>query len=164
VAGYRETGELSDPSRKEATARGAADLIGFLASAQAGDYVALQAFVEPTRATDAALETLRVRLRDRLKLATTAGYGPRFLHSTGQLHKGGVAGGLFMQFTSDGSEQVPIPDKAGSDDSSVDFGTLKTAQALGDKQALEEAGRRVIRFHLEGDPAHALQQLADALA
>jgi hypothetical protein len=74
-------------------------------------YIAIQAYVQPTQETDAALQSLRAQLRDRLKLATTVGYGPRFLHSTGQLHKGDAGNGLFIQFTAGASQDVPIPDE-----------------------------------------------------
>jgi transaldolase/glucose-6-phosphate isomerase len=124
-------------------------------------YVALQAFVQPAPETDMALLTLRVRLRDRTKLATTVGYGPRFLHSTGQLHKGDAGNGLFIQFTADDLQDIPIPDEAGSPDSAMSFGVLKTAQALGDWQALLSAGRRVIRFHLGEDVVGGLGQLSE---
>jgi transaldolase/glucose-6-phosphate isomerase len=124
-------------------------------------YVALQAFVQPAPETDMALLTLRVRLRDRTKLATTVGYGPRFLHSTGQLHKGDAGNGLFIQFTADDLQDIPIPDEAGSPDSAMSFGVLKTAQALGDWQALLSAGRRVIRFHLGEDVVGGLRQLSE---
>ena len=139
-------------------------MVGFLALAQAGDYISLQAYVQPTAETDAALLALRLRLRDRLKLATTVGYGPRFLHSTGQLHKGDGGNGLFIQFTANEAQDVPIPDEAGSRASSMTFGVLKMAQALGDKRALEDAGRRVIRFHLGDDVVGGLKLLAEALA
>ncbi len=136
----------------------------FLSQARAGDpstgsgrsYIALQAYVQPTPETDAALATLRLRLRDQYRLATTVGYGPRFLHSTGQLHKGDAGNGLFIQFTSDAPQDVPIPDEAGSPDAAMTFGVLKMAQALGDQQALLDAGRRVIRFHLEQSVASLL--------
>ncbi len=101
----------------------------------------------PPRPTAALLE-LRTALRDRLRLAVTVGYGPRFLHSTGQLHKGDAGNGLFIQFTADDARDAGIPDEAGAPDSSMSFGVLKSAQVLGDKQALLDAGRRVIRFHL----------------
>jgi transaldolase/glucose-6-phosphate isomerase len=127
----------------------AAALDDFLAQARPGDYVALHAYVQPTLATDTALQALRLRLRDRLHLATTLGYGPRFLHSTGQLHKGDANRGLFIQITADSRRDVPIPDEAGRPESSITFGVLKMAQALGDRRALQEAGRRVIRFHLD---------------
>ena len=163
VAAYGETGALpeDEPARLSAAA-----LAEFLAQAQDGDYVALQAYVQPTAETDAALLALRTKIRDRLKLATTVGYGPRFLHSTGQLHKGDRGNGLFIQFTSDPLRDVAIPDEAGKPDSSgMTFGLLKMAQALGDKQALRDAGRRVIRFHLgtDGDVVGGLKLLEDAV-
>ena len=158
VAGYAEKGTL--PSDEPAPAEAQA-LAAFLASAQAGDYVALQAYLQPTAEVDAALLALRTRLRDRLRLATTVGYGPRFLHSTGQLHKGDAGNGLFIQFTADSPRDVPIPDRAGDGEASMSFGVLELAQALGDKQALEEAGRRVLRFHLDQeDPAGQIGRLA----
>jgi transaldolase/glucose-6-phosphate isomerase len=160
VATYGETGAL--PS-DEAAPLSAASLAGFLAQAQSGDYVSLQAYVQPTSDTDAALLVLRTLLRDRLRLATTVGYGPRFLHSTGQLHKGDGGNGLFLQLTADSPRDVPIPDVAGSASSSMSFGVLKTAQALGDKQAFLDAGRRVIRFHLDHDVAGGIKLLGEAL-
>jgi hypothetical protein len=135
-----------------------AALADFLASAQPRDYVALHAYVQPTPAADAALKALRLRLRDRLHLATTLGYGPRFLHSTGQLHKGDANHGLFIQITAQGPRDVPIPDEAGRPESSITFGVLKMAQALGDFRALRDAGRRVIRFHLD-DVVRGLEHL-----
>ena len=126
--------------------------------------MALQAYVQPTDETTAALQALRGCLRDQLRLATTVGYGPRFLHSTGQLHKGDAGNGLFIQFTADDAREAPIPDEAGSPDSSMAFGVLKMAQALGDKQALLDVGRRVIRFHLGNDVTGELNRLKEALA
>jgi transaldolase/glucose-6-phosphate isomerase len=161
IAAYSETGVL--PS-DEPVPLNAAALAGFLAQAQAGDYVALQAYVQPTAETDAALLALRTLLRERLCLATTVGYGPRFLHSTGQLHKGDGGNGLFIQFTADDPRDAPIPDEAGSPDSTMTFGVLKMAQVLGDKQALLDAGRRVIRFHLGDDVVGGLKLLSKALA
>jgi hypothetical protein len=138
-------------------------LRAFLQGAQPGDYVALQAYLTPMPATDAALLALRVQIRDRLRLATTVGYGPRFLHSTGQLHKGDAGRGLFIQFTADAAHDAPIPDEAGAPGSSMTFGVLKAAQAAGDRQALLDAGRRVIRFHLGADVSGGLTRLANAL-
>jgi glucose-6-phosphate isomerase len=134
----------------------------FLAQAQAGhSYVALQAYVQTTPETDAALQNLRTKIQTRFRVATTVGYGPRFLHSTGQLHKGDAGNGLFIQFTSDPMQDAAIPDEAGAPKSSMTFGVLKLAQALGDRQALLDAGRRVIRFHLGKDVAGELQKLAE---
>ena len=138
-------------------------LTGFLSNARAGSYIALQAFVQPTKETTAALQMLRLQLRDRFHAATTLGYGPRFLHSTGQLHKGDAGNGLFIQFTADDKRDVPIPDEAGYPDSSMTFGILKAAQAMGDRQALVDRGRKVIRFHLGGDVLGGLKKLAEAL-
>jgi transaldolase/glucose-6-phosphate isomerase len=161
VAAYAKTGALPED---EPALLSAKELVGFLITAQAGDYVALQAYVQPTAEADAALLALRTRLRERLRLATTVGYGPRFLHSTGQLHKGDGGNGLFIQFTADDPQDAGIPDEAGSPGSSMTFGVLKTAQALGDKQALLDAGRRVIRFHLGDDVVGGLHLLAESLA
>ena len=161
VAEYTETGALP---RGETTPLTAEALNEFLAQAQPGDYITLQAYVQPTAETDAALLALRAWLRDRYRLATTVGYGPRFLHSTGQLHKGDAGHGLFIQFTADDPRDAPIPDQAGSPDSTMTFGVLKMAQALGDRQALLDAGRRVIRFHLEDDVVGGLKRLAGALS
>lgn len=139
-------------------------LKAFMGNARPGDYVALQAYVEPTASTDRALLALRLAIRDRHRLATTSGYGPRFLHSTGQLHKGDGGKGLFIQLTSDAREDLPIPDRAGADASAMSFQVLKLAQSLGDAQALREAGRRVIRFHVGTDVVGALTRLTGAFA
>lgn len=112
---------------------------GFLAGFQPGDYLSLMAYLPPTPENDRRLAALRVRLRDRLKVATTFGYGPRFLHSTGQLHKGGPAVGHFVQIVDQPEPDVPIPGEAFS------FGALITAQAEGDLQALRRRGRPVLR-------------------
>ena len=165
VAEYQEKGALPTGEFAPLTVEA---LEQFLAQAQTGEktadlprsYIALQAFVQPTPETDAALLALRARLRDRTKLATTVGYGPRFLHSTGQLHKGDAGNGLFIQFTADDLQDIPIPDEAGSSDSAMSFGVLKAAQALGDWQALLAAGRRVIRFHLGDDVVGGLRRLS----
>lgn len=123
-------------------------------------YIALQAYVQPTLRMDAALLALRTQLRDRYKLATTIGYGPSFLHSIGQLYKGDAGEGLFIQLTADAPRDADIPTEAGSPQSDITFGVLEQAQALGDRQAMEEAGRRVIRFHLGEDVLEGLERLA----
>jgi glucose-6-phosphate isomerase len=131
----------------------------FLGSALPKSYIALQAYVRPTTETDAALLRLRNILHRQYGLATTVGYGPRFLHSTGQLHKGDRGRGMFIQFTTDDPQDLPIPDEMGCFGSSVTFGALKAAQAQGDRKALLNAGRQVIRFHLKGDIACGLETL-----
>jgi transaldolase/glucose-6-phosphate isomerase len=137
-------------------------LDAILAGAQPGAYIALQAYIQPTSETDQALSALRTQIRDRTRLATTLGYGPRFLHSTGQMHKGDGGKGIFIQLTSDSSTDIPIPDEAGSDMSSISFGVLKQAQALGDRQALLDANRRVVRFHLGTDSVRGINKLIQA--
>jgi glucose-6-phosphate isomerase len=122
-------------------------LKGFLARARAGDYVAFQVYAAPTEDLDLVLADLRRSIRKEYGLATTVGYGPRYLHSTGQLHKGDRGAGLFIQITAADHEDAPIPDEPGEPSSSITFGILKAAQALGDRQALINGGRRVIRFH-----------------
>jgi transaldolase/glucose-6-phosphate isomerase len=142
----------------------AAALTAFLSQAEPGAYVALQAYVPPTPEIEAALQGLRMKVRDRFQLATTLGYGPRFLHSTGQLHKGDAGRGLFVQITVDDPINIPVPDAAGAPDASLTFGLLKTAQAHGDRQALLDAGRRVIRFHLGRDVVQGLKALSKAIS
>ena len=136
----------------------------FLVRAQEGAYIALQAYVRSSAETDKALLELRTALRDRFGKAATVGYGPRFLHSTGQLHKGDAGKGLFVQLTADAAGDADIPDEAGSPRSSLTFGILKEAQALGDRQALLDGGRQVIRFHLGTDVIGGLRKLREALA
>jgi transaldolase/glucose-6-phosphate isomerase len=111
--------------------------------AQPNDYLALMAYLQNTPANNAALNKIRVAVRDALQIATTLGYGPRFLHSTGQLHKGGANNVLALQITTDHARDVPIPGVAYS------FGKLIDAQAWGDWQALKNNGRRVLRIHLK---------------
>ncbi len=123
---------------------------------QAGptDYVALLAYLPQSDAHDAALQTIRRVIGDRLHVATTVGYGPRYLHSTGQLHKGGDGRGLFLLITSDEREDAPVPGRPYS------FGVLKRAQALGDEAALAKRGRRVLRLHLGADVTGDLDRAA----
>jgi hypothetical protein len=180
VAAYQKEGKLPEltPSLRAngvavysdlAANNSSAALNKFLAQAKPGrshtavGYVALQAYVPPTKETDAALQKMRTKIQTRLRLATTVGYGPRFLHSTGQLHKGDAGNGLFIQFTSDPIQEVPIPNEAGAPKSSMTFGVLKLAQALGDRQALIDAGRRVICFHLGKEVSGKLQMLDEAI-
>ncbi|MGC9467504.1 MAG: bifunctional transaldolase/phosoglucose isomerase [Anaerolineae bacterium] len=156
IASYREKGTLAEG---EASPLSAEALHRFLAQAEPGDYIALQAYLKPDAATTTALQKLRVQLRDRYRLATTVGYGPRYLHSTGQLHKGDAGNGLFIQFTAELEQDAGIPDEAGDPASSISFGVLERAQALGDRQALLAAGRRVIHFRLGQDVVDGLAKL-----
>lgn len=173
IAEYQETGKLPaiEPTLEadgitvygNVDASSAAEaLTQFIAKGADGAYISIQAFIQPTDTTSEALETLREKLRLSTKYATTLGYGPRFLHSTGQLHKGDGGNGLFIQLTADMPNDADIPDEAGEDASGMTFGTLKDAQALGDREALLEANRHVIRFHFS-DIAAGLQALTDAV-
>lgn len=124
-----------------------------LAQAAPGDYLAVMAYVHRTPEVDAALDALRRRVMERHAIAATVGYGPRFLHSTGQLHKGGPATGLFLQVTTDHPHDIDVPGR------SYSFGALADAQALGDLQALQAAGLRVAHVHLTGDAAAGIAAL-----
>jgi len=134
----------------------------FLTQTKSGAYAAIQAYLEPSHETDKVLLEIRRKIRDRYKLATTLGYGPRYLHSTGQLHKGDAGHGLFIQITAGDSEDMEIPDDMESPASSITFSLLKQAEALGDNQALVVAGRRIVRFHL-ANVLNGLNKLNEAL-
>jgi len=122
-----------------------------------GDYLALMAFLPESKQTSERLLRLRTKLRDSLKLATTLGYGPRFLHSTGQLHKGGPATGVFLQLTADDVLDLAIPGRVYS------FSEFKQAQAEGDLQALRKHGDRVMRIHLGRDSERGFSELEGLL-
>jgi transaldolase/glucose-6-phosphate isomerase len=128
-------------------------LKNFLAEAKAGDYVAILAYLPRTSEMIAALQDLRVAIRKKTRCAVTLGFGPRYLHSTGQLHKGGADKGLFLQITADPVQDIEIPTQ------SMTFGALERAQALGDYEALQARGRRVLRVHIpQPDAVSALRK------
>lgn len=131
----------------------------FLENARSEGYVAIHAYVPPTPENHALLSNFRIHLRRMTGLAVTVGYGPRFLHSTGQLHKGDAGNGIFVQLLTEPMQDVPIPDEPGSSESTLGFGVLKVAQAMGDAQALQDAGRRVVRFQTGGDVRRMLVEL-----
>ena len=133
------------------------ELARHLARRKANAYLALQAFIAPTPTRDEAMARIRTLLRDRTGRATTAGYGPRFLHSTGQLHKGGAPIGWFLQLTSDHPDDRPIPGWA------YTFGQLIDAQAAGDFAALESHDLPILRVHLGADVDAGLAVLERAL-
>ncbi len=116
---------------------------GLVAEAREGDYACVQAFVVPSEENDRRIERIAGELRSRTGCVVTHGYGPRYLHSTGQLHKGGPNTGLFLQVVDDGGEELAIPDKP------FGFRRLIRAQAAGDYESLKERGRRVARIHVE---------------
>ena len=129
------------------------ELRALLGDAAPPHYVAIMGYVQPSEAFDEAVLELRAAIRDATKATTTFGYGPRFLHSTGQLHKGGPPTGLFLQIVHDGEQDVEIPD------ADFTFKTLKNAQATGDILTLRDHGLPAERVRLEGDPAEALRAL-----
>jgi hypothetical protein len=138
----RATKEILDAGAHETP--GVDDLGAVLDGLGEYDYVAIQAFVDPTPEAEEALDRARLAIRDRYTVAVTVGFGPRFLHSTGQLHKGGPASGAFIQVV-DGERDtdVPIPN------ADYTFGELIDAQALGDLRALRARDRRVARVHMD---------------
>jgi len=129
----------------------------WIIQAQPGDYAAIQAYLSPTQETTAALQNIRLEILKRTRLATTAGYGPRFLHSTGQLHKGGPNSGLFLQIVDEPKIELPVPE------TDFSFKSLIRAQALGDYLALKQRGRRVLRVNMKTDIGRGFEILEDLL-
>ena len=136
-------------------------LVGYLASffrqCKAGDYVAWLAYIEMNAAHEKVLQSVRHRVRDRKRSATCVGFGPRFLHSTGQAYKGGPNSGLFLQITSDPAKDLAVPGQK------FTFGIVKAAQARGDFQVLDERGRRLLCVHLGIDVEKGLEKLAHSI-
>ena len=128
-----------------------------LEQANPGDYLAIMSYFPPDPAADALLDELRSRIMERRRIATTVGYGPRYLHSTGQLHKGGPGSGLYLQLTMDRYEKLPIPGQQ------YGFDVLAAAQAIGDYQALTNLGRRLVSINLGDDAISGLRRLLDEL-
>ena len=158
--GLRFFSDTANTQALRATTAGqdAVALLGaHLGRIQAGDYFAINAYIEMNGETCAALQALRRVVRDAKKVATTLGFGPRFLHSTGQLHKGGPNSGVFLQITSDDASDLDIPGQGYS------FGTLKRFQAQGDFTVLAERGRRALRVHLGPDVHAGLQTLRETI-
>jgi transaldolase / glucose-6-phosphate isomerase len=124
---------------------------------QAGDYFALLAYAGHDAALASALQAVRRQVRDRCRVATMFGYGPRYLHSTGQLHKGGPNSGVFVLISATPREDLPIPGQPFS------FGTLELAQAIGDFNSLEAAGRRAVHAHLSSPDPALVKALGQAL-
>jgi transaldolase / glucose-6-phosphate isomerase len=132
-------------------------LSAHLARVGAGDYLALLAYVGMNSEHEQALTTMRLELRDRTRAATCVGFGPRFLHSTGQAYKGGPNAGVFLQITCDDADDLPIPGEQ------YTFGVVKAAQARGDFQVLADRGRRALRIHLGQDAGAGLAALGKAI-
>ena len=152
---------FADPRNAAELGAGGRTLAGVLRAhlgrIRPGDYAALLAYVEMTAANEAALQRIRTRLRDRYRVATCVGFGPRFLHSTGQAYKGGPNTGVFLQITCDDAQELPVPGQR------YGFGVVKAAQARGDFEVLAERGRRALRVHLGADVAAGLRGLGRAV-
>ena len=140
-----------------------AALTKFLAQAGEGAYGGLQVYLSPSPAIDDALQKLRLAISRRYKMAVTIGYGPRYLHSVGQLHKGDAGRGLFIQMTGPNKSDIGIPDELGKPDSFLTFGELKAAQAEADRRALLDKGRKILRIHWKKDAAGGIRTLAKSL-
>ena len=140
---------------------GNATLAGYikahLGRIKAGDYFAVLGYLHMNEANEAQLQTIRHAVRDSKKVATCLGFGPRFLHSTGQAYKGGPNSGVFLQITCDDAVDLPVPDQK------YTFGVVKAAQARGDFQVLADRNRRALRVHLGADVAAGLKTLEDAI-
>jgi hypothetical protein len=124
---------------------------------KAGDYFALLAYIQMNDAHEKVLQTIRHAVRANKHVATCLGFGPRFLHSTGQAYKGGPNSGVFLQVTCDDAADLPVPQQK------YTFGVVKAAQARGDFQVLADRGRRALRVHLGADLAAGLAQLQKAV-
>jgi hypothetical protein len=156
LAEFAEKGRLPEAHSLAASEAGAA-VVDLLGKARDGSYLALMAYTTRTEASEAALAEVRAHVRDRTRLATTAGYGPRFLHSTGQLHKGGAPVGLFLQIVQSDRRDAPVPGEP------YTFSVLKQAQALGDLQSLQSRNYPVLRVTLGDDPEAGWRALAESV-
>ena len=150
-----------DPDYVETLSGGERDLGSLVRShleqLQEGDYFALLAFLEMNLDHEQLLQQIRDGVLERFSVATSLGFGPRFLHSTGQAYKGGPNTGVFLQITSEDLNDLPVPE------SGYTFGTIKAAQARGDFAVLVERNRKALRLHLRGDPDRGLQKLLQLL-
>ena len=138
-------------------------LKNFLSSSPQNAYAGLQVYLSPSTEINEALDALRAAILRRSRMAVTVGYGPRYLHSTGQLHKGDAGRGMFIQLTGENALDVEIPDALCQRGSSLTFGQLKAAQGEADRLALMDKGRKIIRIHWKKDPVAGLRNLAENL-
>lgn len=156
LSAYTKDGKIPDTDKLDPQSVSfPRDIRTFLEGVKPNDYVAFNAFIHPSETVCRILGEARSLIQQRFKVATTLGFGPRYLHSTGQIHKGGPDSGLFIVITTDESEDIQVPGEA------YTFGVLKQAQSIGDFQALKNKGRRVIRVHLSDESD--LHKLLDAL-
>ena len=156
LATFKSRGKLP-AAESVAAAKAKAGIASLLGRAKKGAYFAIMAYTTRTPGSEAAVAAIRTAVRDKTKIATTAGYGPRFLHSTGQLHKGGPKTGLFLQIVQDDAKDVPIPGQPYS------FSVLKQAQAIGDLQSLTSRRLPVVRVTLGRNPAAGWRALTAAV-
>jgi transaldolase / glucose-6-phosphate isomerase len=155
---YERTGTLPPESPTRVSEGNlVATLRAHLQTIRPGDYVAILAYVEMSAAHEATLQAIRRAVRDRYRVATCLGFGPRFLHSTGQAYKGGPSTGVFLQITCEDAADLAVPGRA------YTFGVVKAAQARGDLAVLAERGRRALRVHLDADTTRGLQTLRSAV-
>ncbi|HET7885237.1 MAG TPA: bifunctional transaldolase/phosoglucose isomerase [Bradyrhizobium sp.] len=153
------TDEINASELRDAGADGTLEswIKAHLSRLDAGDYVALLAYIERNAEHIDTLQGVRLAVRDQRHVATCAEFGPRFLHSTGQAYKGGPDSGVFLQITADDAKDLPVPGQKAS------FGVIKAAQARGDFDVLTERGRRALRVHLKGDLKSGLKTLDRAI-
>lgn len=160
--GIKISSEISADSMKELITK-------FLDSMKSQDvsmtkpYVSLQAYFTMNKVTENVLQIIRTKIQEKYKVATTVGFGPRFLHSTGQLHKGDAGNGIFIQFIYEANVDAPIPDEANEDKSSMSFSVLIKSQALGDRQALLDNNRKLITVDLGSDVLTSLKLFAELI-
>ena len=155
---YERTGTLPPESpTRVSEANLTATLRAHLRTLTPGDYFAILAYLEMNAAHEATLQGIRRAVRDRYRVATCLGFGPRFLHSTGQAYKGGPNTGVFLQITCEDAADLAVPGQA------YTFGVVKAAQARGDLAVLAERGRRALRVHLDTDAPRGLQMLRAAV-
>ena len=156
LSAFTRRGRLDE--REIATPDDFVTIKGHLATVRPGDYIAFLNYIEETPEIDREFQEIRTRLRDATKCAVTIGYGPRFLHSTGQLHKGGPDTGVFFQIIANDETDFAIPGEP------YTFSILKQAQALGDFRALAKRGRRVIAIDLGNDTPGALHRMVNSMS
>lgn len=171
---YKEKGEITEPEYIEV--EDALRIVGSDISANLSDtisglfsgnrnnkYISIQAYISQNTETISRLEEIKTALYKETGIPVTIGFGPRFLHSTGQLHKGDSGNGIFLQIVSEPKEDIEIPDSAGNSKSSLSFGTLMKAQYLGDRSALLDAGRKVLTINIGTNITSGLNNILDCI-
>jgi glucose-6-phosphate isomerase len=175
VAEYKESGSLTTEKpifqQQDISVFGCCEgntlseiLTTYLGQLKGNKYCAIQAYLPPSEDVHTSLADMQTRIHSNKHCAVTVGIGPRYLHSTGQLHKGDAGNGVFLQITSDPVIDLQIPDEMDVSESSISFGILKMAQALGDQEALRSVGRSVLHVHLGKDVYSGLKQILLSLA